>query len=751
MVARILLIGLATLLLLAQGGSSVAWSADVVIYPVPESKHDGKSAPRPAKRGGATPSSSSQSPAPLPAAVETPSSPGGTYKAPSSPEFSSANSDSPSPRSTSAPASSSPALPSSTSSGGGKKNHTVKKGDDLSSIADKYGVTVDAMRKANKLAKGKALTSGQVLVIPPGGKGKPSSDDSQDNTSTAGNNTDATPAPTGAPDSNPTPYATHPGPQVVTNAPEIPGGDVALRPPAADPAGSNGKSKGGSDKDKDKTAATAKSSDKTAAEQKPRRKAITHKVGEGETLRSICKKYGANKDVVYKLSGLKSYTVKYGQTLVIRAGDPEPSATASTNSNGANGKKQPDPARETGKGDDSSSQLTTLDPADVPASNSTTSVADSIGGDDKEKEKQAPQQPQPQNTGKLIKPGIVHTVGGGETLRGICSKYGVAKEQIKELNNLSTYNIRFGQVLRITPDVYEVKKERNSGGGGAFSLFGSSKHQSSLPIGSVTDRPASPGLGQAMTPTNNGGNMRLQTTQDSRDIDDPSLPPKKDAKLELGTMPSERDANGKSWFPQALKTWQKQMIREAAWLSKKNIRYCGRFTPPGEAKPWMMDCSNTARLLYKRTTGMDIGRTASDQYYYLHLAQKAWEVPYADDKPSADYLRRNLRVGDLLFWEHTYKPERTPPITHVTIFLGYAQDGQMLMAGSQTSSYGSVGRIQSGGPDIYVFNPFKPSGGYYVKGYHQRGRFIAIGRPVTGNVVSAAGEPQENGKKRREG
>lgn len=598
------------------------------------------------------------------------------------------------------------------------------------------------MRKANKLAKGKPLSKGQKLTIPAGAK-IPSEDEPE---STAA----PTPASTAAAEKS----APGKGPAIDISTPEAapvpapePGaqtsssGDITLRPPSADPV--------------DPAAlAKEKAKDKTASTQKPRRKALTHKVGEGETLRSICRKYGVDKDVVYKLSGLKSYSVKYGQTLVIRAADPEPA-----------------PARGD-DGDDSQSQLATQ--TRVPGA-ADSAVADSIDADarkqarDKEKSDKTAASPAPPETpvetpapgahqpippeqrGKLIQAGTVYTVAGGDTLRKICDKFNVSKEQIRDLNNLSTYNIRLGQVLKITPDVYEVKKERDRSSGmfGLFSSNTSKRSVGSMPMGSSTERHISP---PADEPAPGSSSMRLQTTRDSRDTD-PTLPPRHDGKLELGTMPVERDASGKPFFPQGLKTWQKQVIREAAWLSRKNIRYCGRFTPPGEAKPWMMDCSNTARLLYKRTTGLDIGRTASDQYYYLNLAQKAWTVPYANDIPSPDFLRRNLRVGDLLFWEHTYKPVRTPPITHVMIFLGYAEDGQMLMAGSQTSSYGSVGRVQSGGPDIYVFNPFKPSGGYRVGRHYQRGRFVAIGRPVTGNVTNTAASDvnAEPGKRRRDG
>ena len=145
-----------------------------------------------------------------------------------------------------------------------------------------------------------------------------------------------------------------------------------------------------------------------------------------------------------------------------------------------------------------------------------------------------------------------------------------------------------------------------------------------------------------------------------------------------------------------------------------------------------MDCSNTARYIYKITTGIQLPRTASDQYYYLHLQGKAWDVPQASNGwADCEFLRHNLKPGDLLFWENTYRPERQPPITHVMVFLGTNDKGQWIMAGSQTSRGGEHNR-RNGGPDIYVFRPAQPCGGYttWLGLVHHQGRFCAFGRPL---------------------
>jgi cell wall-associated NlpC family hydrolase/phage tail protein X len=166
-------------------------------------------------------------------------------------------------------------------------------------------------------------------------------------------------------------------------------------------------------------------------------------------------------------------------------------------------------------------------------------------------------------------------------------------------------------------------------------------------------------------------------------------------------------------------------LGEARRLSARGLRYNGRWTPPGQRQAWAMDCSNTARYLYQAAGGIDIGRTASDQYYFLRLKRRAWDVPMGwDHKPRLDYLRKHLRAGDLLFWENTYKPVRKPDITHVMVFLGEDAQGRWQMAGSQTSR----------GVNIYQFDAQAPKGGYssWFGLVRREGRFVAYGRPLGG-------------------
>ena len=53
--------------------------------------------------------------------------------------------------------------------------------------------------------------------------------------------------------------------------------------------------------------------------------------------------------------------------------------------------------------------------------------------------------------------------------------------------------------------------------------------------------------------------------------------------------------------------------------------------------------------------------------------------------PDTAWWAKRLQPGDLLFWEHTYKPQRKPPVTHVMVYLGRGERGELLMAGAQNS------------------------------------------------------------------
>ena len=159
-------------------------------------------------------------------------------------------------------------------------------------------------------------------------------------------------------------------------------------------------------------------------------------------------------------------------------------------------------------------------------------------------------------------------------------------------------------------------------------------------------------------------------------------------------------------------------------LATKGIPYNGSWTPPGESVSWVMDCSNTARWLYREGTGLELPRTASEQYLALDRTRLLWPAPheFLSSRINSDKLGRRLKSGDLLFWENTYKPVRRPDITHVMLYLGTDAKGRWLMAGSQ----------QSAGVNVYVFDPTAKKGGYktFFGLFKHEGRFVAYGRPL---------------------
>ena len=180
--------------------------------------------------------------------------------------------------------------------------------------------------------------------------------------------------------------------------------------------------------------------------------------------------------------------------------------------------------------------------------------------------------------------------------------------------------------------------------------------------------------------------------------------------------------------------WQglrQRFIDEIKRIAAAGVGYQGSWRPPGMLKPLMMDCSNTIRYLYQRVVSLDLGRTASDQYHYLRLRNRAWQAPReARGQVNEASLFQHLQVGDLLFWENTYRPERYPPITHVMVYLGRDAQGKGIVGGSQSTSRGLL-TSKRGGPDLYIFDPNQPFGGYRTRlGLGRvQGRFVAFGRP----------------------
>lgn len=163
------------------------------------------------------------------------------------------------------------------------------------------------------------------------------------------------------------------------------------------------------------------------------------------------------------------------------------------------------------------------------------------------------------------------------------------------------------------------------------------------------------------------------------------------------------------------------LMREAEALGGHGLRYGAAWVPPGESTAWTMDCSNTARYLVRRTRGIELPRTASDQYQFVRQHGRLKRVGgIFGGVPEEGWWAKRLRPGDLLFWEHTYKPKRKPPVTHVMVYLGRDASGDLLMAGAQNSR----------GVGIYKLRPRVAYGGHggFLGLFRKKGRLVAYGR-----------------------
>jgi len=379
-----------------------------------------------------------------------------------------------------------------------------------------------------------------------------------------------------------------------------------------------------------------------------------------------------------------------------------------------------------------------------------------------------------------------YTVVSGDSLWTVAQKFGCTVTALKKANNLTKKNLKPGQVLKIPPAKTKSTKSTTAPSAtttkpDASTTPKKSTHHkvyaqaqpvqdfdvpastfASCPVpdpASVPDKPVRTVSIPDTTPTSAPVAQLVSPAELDEDapktvviktkpapvvasakiIPAPSIQPTPDHTPTSTPISSSKPSGHNSFFasifsspaPTPSTDVANRFMQEARDISNLGLEYDESWRPPGESHAWAMDCSNTSRYIYKVTTGLDLPRTASDQYYYLHLQNKAWDVPL-DSNGFADssYLREKLKVGDLLFWENTYRPERQPPITHVMIFLGTNEKGQWIMVGSQSSR--GLHNHRGGGPDIYVFDPQKPSGGYttWLGLVRHKGRFCAFGRPL---------------------
>jgi len=184
--------------------------------------------------------------------------------------------------------------------------------------------------------------------------------------------------------------------------------------------------------------------------------------------------------------------------------------------------------------------------------------------------------------------------------------------------------------------------------------------------------------------------------------------------------------------------------RETRLLADQGMKFDDNWTPPGEDKQWTLDCSTVVRYLYRQVTGIVLPRKASEIYLNLRGQGKAWDVPSFGGNLAAQraFLRRNLKPGDLIFWEDTCIPKHDPPITHVMIFLGRVKSGQSVLAGCQTGvRIPGIYHGHHGGADIYLYDPTANIGGYVTpRLVFKLGHVQAIARPLEADAAKLAAD-----------
>ena len=121
----------------------------------------------------------------------------------------------------------------------------------------------------------------------------------------------------------------------------------------------------------------------------------------------------------------------------------------------------------------------------------------------------------------------------------------------------------------------------------------------------------------------------------------------------------------------------KKMLAAALDLTKKNLTYTYGSSDPASGG---MDCSGTIYYLLKQAGFDDVPRQANEQYEWVRQKSHFYAVL---SKKQDNVELREMRPGDLLFWEGTYHVDRDPPVTHVMVYLGKRKkDGVRLMFGS---------------------------------------------------------------------
>ena len=159
-----------------------------------------------------------------------------------------------------------------------------------------------------------------------------------------------------------------------------------------------------------------------------------------------------------------------------------------------------------------------------------------------------------------------------------------------------------------------------------------------------------------------------------------------------------------------LKPIAQKFVKAVLHLTKCQLTY--RFGS-SDPKNGGMDCSGTIHFLLRYMGLKEPPRDASSIYLWAQAHGTLRELRTSDPN---DPRMRDIRPGDLLFWEGTYDVGRNPPISHVMVYLGREKTTHSpVMAGA------SDGRkyrgIKRNGVSVFDFVLPKPGSRAVFVGY----------------------------------
>lgn len=178
-------------------------------------------------------------------------------------------------------------------------------------------------------------------------------------------------------------------------------------------------------------------------------KSVSYKVKKGETLSSISKKYHITEDELKAMNNLKSSAIRFGQELKVN----QPLEVASANNGSKNTKADPVVATYKVKKGETLSDIAeknNVSVADIKSLNNLHSSSIRPGQQLQLVSKDV--QPEQEAIAKTEKT-IVHKVESGESLYLIAKRYNVSIDDLKRLNNLDGAKLKPGQSLSVNMPV----------------------------------------------------------------------------------------------------------------------------------------------------------------------------------------------------------------------------------------------------------------------------------------------------------